>query len=55
MCEQGLEKEPEEITKKILLFQKYLSGKQDTKCYTVEEVEKWGSTTSMLVLNRMLD
>ena len=40
VCEQGLKKEPEEIVKKILLFQQSLSSKKDAECYTIEEMDE---------------
>ncbi|MBS7251264.1 MAG: hypothetical protein KIH08_11870 [Candidatus Freyarchaeota archaeon] len=37
ICEEGLKKNPEGITKHILLFQKKLIAKQDVSRYTVDE------------------
>ena len=40
ICKQGLEKNPEDLVKKILLFEQHLSKQKNEKCYTIEEMVK---------------
>ena len=39
MCEQGLNKEPEEIISNVLWFQKELIGRSDMACHSVREAQ----------------
>jgi len=41
VCQSGLEKRPDEIIEKMLLFQKELARKKDVKCHTIAEVPEY--------------